>query len=92
MGMPAVRPQVGGKGGGGMRLGTFHLQAIGPDEYRLVLEGLDGGQQVLLLSYTQVRELAQAATDATFAPASCVTWGPEMGPGGWQLAARRPGV
>ncbi|MDI6824721.1 MAG: hypothetical protein QME87_10270 [Bacillota bacterium] len=65
-----------------MRLAAFHLQAIGPDEYRLVLEGQDGGQQVLLLSYAQVRELAQAATDATFAEAGAVSWQQEAG-GEW---------
>lgn len=78
------------KGGEGMKIKALHLQAISPDEYRLVLEGQDGGQVAALLSYKQVRELAQAATEASIPPCGgAVTWGPEMGPGGWQLGARR---
>ena len=74
-----------------MKVKAFHLQAISPDEYRLVLEGLDGGQVAALLTRRQMRELAQAATDASFAPGDgAVTWGAEMGPGGWQPGARRP--
>ena len=65
-----------------MRLGTFRLQAISPNEYRLTLEGQDEGQVVVLLSYAQVRELAQAATEATFAEAGVVSWQQEA-EGGW---------
>lgn len=65
-----------------MKVARVCLQPISPAEFRLVLEGQDGEQVVAVLSHAQVRELAQAATDATFAAAGAVSWLQEAG-GGW---------